>query len=153
MAVRFSDFLDPTRIDLDVRSARRTTALHQVADQLSTHAAMRNYKLFYKDLLARERLDSTCLGNGVALPHARTDHVGETMIAVGRSERGIYFEKADQHVNLMFVLGTPKRDPGSYLGLVSALCKLMKSAERRAAFLAATTPEAFITAIKEAETS
>ena len=82
MVVRLTDLLDPTRIDLDVRSARRTTALSEVASLLETHPAMRNYKGFYKDLLARERLDTTCLGSAFALPHARTDHVTETLIAV-----------------------------------------------------------------------
>jgi mannitol/fructose-specific phosphotransferase system IIA component (Ntr-type) len=151
MAARFSDFLDPARIDLNVRSARRTVALSQVASQLETHPSMRNYKGFYRDLLARERLDSTCLGNGVALPHARTDHVTDPIIAVGRHDRGVYFEKADQHVQLLFVLGTPKQDPGAYLALVSALCRLMKSADQRAALLAAESPEDFIAAVREAE--
>ena len=151
MVVRLTDLLDPTRIDLDVRSARRTTALSEVASLLETHPAMRNYKGFYKDLLARERLDTTCLGSAFALPHARTDHVTETLIAVGRHERGIYFEKADEHVKLMFVLATPKNDPGAYLALVSRLCKLMKNAKHRASFLEAETPEGFIAAIKAAE--
>ncbi|MCC5023351.1 MAG: PTS sugar transporter subunit IIA [Candidatus Synoicihabitans palmerolidicus] len=91
------------------------------------------------------------MGNGVALPHARTDHVTEPLITVGRSERSIYFEKADQQVQLMFVLTIPKHNPSAYLTLVNALCRLMKSAEHRAAFLAAESPEAFIAAIKAAE--
>ena len=151
MAVRLTDLLDPARIDLNVRSARRTAAISQVAGLLESHPSMRNYKGFYKDLLARERLDTTCLGNAVALPHARTDHVTETLLAVGRSERGIYFEKADEHVKLMFVLATPKNDPGAYLTLVSRLCKLMKNAKHRASYMNAETPEEFIAAIKAAE--
>ncbi len=151
MAVRLTDLLDPARLDLNVRSARRTTALAQVASLLEPHPAMRNYKGFYKDLLARERLDTTCLGNAIALPHARTDHVGETVMAIGRSERGVYFEKADDHVKLLFVLATPKHDPGAYLTLVSRLCKLFKVASLRTNLLEAETPEAFITALTEAD--
>ncbi|WP_221030608.1 PTS sugar transporter subunit IIA [Actomonas aquatica] len=151
MAVRISDLLDPARIDLNVRSARRTTALAQVAGLLESHEAMTNYKGFYKDLLARERLDSTCLGNSVALPHARTDHLKETLLAVGRHDRGIYFEKADEHVKLMFLLGTPKKDPTAYLSLVSRLCKLVKQPALRTALLEAETPAEFIAAVTDAE--
>ncbi len=151
MAVRLTDLLDPARIDLNVRSARRTTALAQVAGLLEDHPGTRNYKGFYKDLLARERLDTTCLGNAIALPHARTDHVGQTVMAIGRSERGIYFEKADEHVKLMFVLATPKADPGAYLSLVSRLCRLFKDASLRTKLLDAETPEDFIAALKDAD--
>ncbi len=153
MAVRISDLLDPARIDLNVRSARRTTALAQIAGLLEDHQDMRNFRGFYKDLLARERLDTTCLGNAIALPHARTDHVGRTLLAIGRSERGIYFEKADEHVKLVFLLGTPKSDAGAYLTLVSRLCKLFKTASLRTQLLEAETPAAFIAALTAAEQS
>ena len=151
MAVRFSDLLDPTRIDLKVRSGRRTVALQQVASQLQTHSAMNNYRAFYQELLARERLDSTCLGNEVALPHARTDHVETTIATVGRHDTGIHFEKTGQNVRLMFVLATPKHSPGDYLQLVSSLCRIVKSTSNREALLAAEDPAAFLAAMRAAE--
>jgi len=151
MAVRFSDLLDPTRIELNVRSGRRTAALSQVAGQLETHPAMRNYRGFYQELLARERVDSTCLGNEVALPHARTDNVETTIAAVGRHDSGVYFERAGQNVRLMFVLATPKHSASDYLQVVSALCRLLKSPRNREALLTAATPDAFVAAVRAAE--
>lgn len=153
MATRISELLDPARIDLNVRSTRRIAALKSVAEQLESHPGMRNFRGFYQELLARERLDTTCLGNAVALPHARTEHVSEIVVAVGRSDRAIHFEKADQDVQLIFVLGTPKNNPGDYLRIVSSLCKAMKSAANRASLMDAATPEAFIAALREAETA
>lgn len=151
MAGRLSSLLDPTRITLNVTSAKRTTALNEVARLLDGHAGVTNFQGFYNELLARERLDTTCLGNEIALPHARTEHVTEIVIAVGRSEAGVHFENGNQNVRLMFVLGTPKSNPGDYLQVVSALCKILKEASNREALLQATTPRDFIAAIVAAE--
>jgi mannitol/fructose-specific phosphotransferase system IIA component (Ntr-type) len=106
---------------------------------------------FYDELLARDRLDTTCLGNAVALPHARTEHVKKIVMAVGRADTGITFDANGEIVRLFFVLGTPKTKPGDYLAVVSALCKILKDPADRAAFLTAPTPEAFLAAIAAAE--
>jgi len=151
MPVRLSSLLVPTRILLQLQSTKRTTALNEVARLLENDPNVANFQGFYNELLARERLDTTCLGNGIALPHARTEHVKKIVIAVGRSDPGVLFENVDQNVRLMFVLGTPKSNPGDYLMLVGSLCRLIKDASSREALLAAPTPEAFIATVKELE--
>lgn len=151
MPVRLSSLLEPARISLHLASTKRTAALHEVAALLETSPNVANFPGFYNELLARERLDTTCLGNEIALPHARTEHVKKIVIAVGRSDTGVHFENGDQNVRLMFVLGTPKSNPGDYLMLVGSLCRLIKDAPNREMLLAAPTPEAFITAVKELE--
>lgn len=151
MAGRLSSLLDPTRITLHVTSAKRTAALNEVARLLDGHAGVTSFQGFYNELLARERLDTTCLGNEIALPHARTEHVTEIVVAVGRSNAGVHFENGNQNVRLMFVLGTPKSNPGDYLQVVSALCKILKEASNREALLQASTPADFIAAVVAAE--
>lgn len=152
MAGKISSLLHPSRIALHVAGAKRTVALHDIARLLDGHPDVANFGTFYDELLARDRLDTTCLGNAVALPHARTEHVKKIVMAVGRSDAGIPFDDKGEIVKLIFVLGTPKSKPGDYLAVVSALCKLLRDANDRAAFLAAPTPEAFIAAIAAAET-
>jgi mannitol/fructose-specific phosphotransferase system IIA component (Ntr-type) len=151
MPGRLSSLLDPSRITLRVQSAKRTAAIHEVARLLDGHGEVTNFQGFYNELLARERLDTTCLGNEIALPHARTEHVQQIVMAVGRSDAGVHFENGNQTVRLMFVLGTPKSNPGDYLQVVSALCKILKDAANRKALLEAESPEAFIAAVTAAE--
>ncbi len=151
MATRLSKLLDPARITLAVQSTKRTTALNEVAKLLETHPDVVNFQGFYNELLARERVDTTCLGNEIALPHARTEHVKKIVLAVGRSDAGVLFENSNQTVKLMFVLGTPKNNPTDYLILVGALCRLIKDEAHRAALLAAPTPDAFIAKVLELE--
>lgn len=151
MATRLSKLLDPARITLTVQSTKRTNAINEVARLLETHPDVANFQGFYNELLARERLDTTCLGNEIALPHARTEHVKKIVLAVGRSTEGVLFENSNQMVKLMFVLGTPKNNPTDYLILVGALCRLIKDAASRDALMAAPTPEAFIQTVTELE--
>ena len=151
MAARLSKLLDPARITLSLQSTKRTAAIHEVAKLLEGHPDVVNQDGFYQELLARDRLDTTCLGNGIALPHARTEHVKKIVVAVGRSDSGVLFENSNQNVNLMFVLGTPKNNPTDYLILVGALCRLIKDEANRTALLAATTPADFIAKVVELE--
>ena len=151
MATRLSKLLDPARITLAVQSTKRTAAINEVARLLETHPDIANFQNFYNELLARERLDTTCLGNEIALPHARTEHVKKIVLAVGRSTEGVLFENSNQTVKLMFVLGTPKSNPTDYLILVGALCRLIKDSASRDSLMSAATPEAFIATVKELE--
>lgn len=151
MAARLSSLLDPTRITLALQSTKRTAALHEIALLLSSHPDVSNFDGFYQELLARDRLDTTSLGNGIALPHARTEHVKKIVVAVGRSDAGIAYEDAGTPVRLLFVLGTPKSNPGDYLALVGSLCRLIKDAASREALLQAATPEQFIATVVELE--
>lgn len=146
-----SRLLDPSRIILNLQSTKRTAALNEIARTLASHPDVGNFDGFYHELLARDRLDTTCLGNGIALPHARTEHVKSIVMAVGRSDQGVLFEHGNETVRLMFMLGTPKTKPGDYLQVVSALCKLFKDPAHRESFFNAATPEEFIDAVKAAE--
>jgi PTS system nitrogen regulatory IIA component len=150
MPSRLSQLLDPSRILLQIKSTKRTAALHEVAELLSKHEHVGNFDGFYAELLARDRLDTTSLGHGFAVPHARTDHVQQIVVAVGRSESGVQFE-GGENVRMMFMLGTPKARPGDYLQVLSLLCRLLKDSANREAFLAAPTPEDFIKVLSAAE--
>lgn len=151
MSGRFSSLLDPARVNLQVASLKRTAALQEVSRQLADHPEVANFDGFYTELLARDRLDTTSLGHGFAVPHARTDHVKQIVLAVGRSEAGIPFDNGE-NVRMMFILGTPKSRPGDYLQVLSTLCRMLKSADNRAAFLSAATPADFVRAVVDAET-
>lgn len=151
MAGRLTALLSASCISLQLQATKRTVAINEVARLLDGHPEVTNFQGFYNELLARERLDTTCLGNEVALPHARTEHVRSIVLAVGRSTQGVLFENSNQMVKLLFVLGTPKSNPGDYLQVVSALCKLLKEPANRDALMRAATPEDFIEVVRRVE--
>lgn len=151
MAVRIAQLLDPSRILMEIRETKRTPAIHEVAKLMEGNPDLTNFQAFYNELLARERVDPTCIGNEVALPHARTDHASRIVLAVGRSPGGVAFDNAGQTVRLIFVIATPKSMPMEYLAVVGSLCRLLKEPALRDALMEAESAETFIHAFSEAE--
>ena len=152
MPGKITSLLDPARIQLHLQSTDHAAALIEISQLLRDNADVTDFDGFFEALLARDRLDTTNLGNGIALPHARTEHVTRIVMAVGRSDAGIAFETNGDVVKLFFVLGTPKEKPGDYLAVLSALCKILRDPADRTAIFNAATPDAFIAAIRKVET-
>lgn len=151
MAIRISKILQPELIALQLANTKRTAAIHEVVQQLNGHPQMLNFQGFYDEVLARERVESTCLGNEVAFPHARTDHVKNMVMAAGRSTEGVWFENSNQKVNLIFVIGTPKKMVTDYLAVVGALARLLKEPDLRAKLIGASSQQEFLEILAEAE--
>jgi len=147
--MKLSELLHPRQILLDLKENKRTAAIHEVAALLSQDEGVINFKGFYDELLARERVEATSLGNGVAFPHARTDHVKHLVLAVGRSVEGVTFEAGGEKIHFIFVIGTPRRMVTEYLALVGAMARLLRNEEVRLKLLSACTPEEFLAALSE----
>lgn len=153
MPGRLSALLDPSRLNLDVQGTTHEAVVREVAGLLRGHPGVTDFEGFYTELMEREKLDTTYLGNAIALPHARTRHVDGIVLAVGRSPAGVYFENCQQTVKLVFVLGTPRSNPTDYLMVVSTLCKIFNVPANREALQQAATKEEFIHALVSAEES
>jgi mannitol/fructose-specific phosphotransferase system IIA component (Ntr-type) len=130
---------------------KRCSAINEVAQLLQGNSNVTNFAGFYEELLARERIESTCLGNEIAFPHARTDSLKGMVLAVGRSPQGVWFENSGQTVRLIFVIGTPKRMVTDYLSVVGGLARLLKEPATREHLLNAPNTEEFIAALTQAE--
>ncbi|MFH1066457.1 MAG: PTS sugar transporter subunit IIA [bacterium] len=143
MAVKLSLLLKPELILLDMKQTQRTEGIHEVANLLANHPDISNFQSFYEELLARERVESTCLGNEVAFPHARTDHVSGMILAVGRSKEGVWFENCNQRVKFLFVIGTPKKMVTDYLAMIGSLARILRDDAIRESLLNAPTVEEF----------
>lgn len=150
-AVSISSLLPAAQIIPTLSAGKRTAAIHQVASLLQSHPSIANFQGFYNDLLARDRLDTTCLGNGIALPHARTEHVRHLVVALGCSREGVLFENSSQRIHLLFVVGTPKTHAADYLTTVSAICRLLRDEANRNRLLEAGDSVAVHQALRELE--
>lgn len=128
--------VQPREVRLDIRANTQEAAVLEVAELLANHPAMDNFEAFRRDLLAREAAGSTCLGGGVALPHARTQAVREIIVAAGRSAGGVRFQGLEEPVRLVFVVATPRSQITGYLATVGALARLLRDRERLRRLLA-----------------
>jgi mannitol/fructose-specific phosphotransferase system IIA component (Ntr-type) len=151
MAGILAPLLASARLTLEVHSTERAAALYEVARLLDGHPDVTDFQGFYNELQARDRLDTTCLGNEIAIPHARTEHVTRIVMAIGRSNPGVYYENCNQMVHLIFALGTPKSNAGDYLQVVGVLCRIIKDSANRDALLQAPTSAEFLQTLLDIE--
>lgn len=93
-------------------------------------------------LLDRERLGSTGVGEGVAIPHAKIPGLKNLIAAFGRSTKGIQFNAIDNHpVGLVFVLLVPENSAGTHLKALARISRLLKKRDFRDELLALDTSE------------
>jgi mannitol/fructose-specific phosphotransferase system IIA component (Ntr-type) len=149
--MQISSLLKPDQIKLELDQTKRCNAINEVAQLLQNNPNVTNFAGFYEELLARERIESTCLGNEIAFPHARTDSLKGMVLAIGRSTTGVWFENSSQNVKLIFVIGTPKRMVTDYLSVVGGLARLLKDPATREQLQTAKTVDEFIASIAKAE--
>ena len=149
--MQISSLLKPEQIKLELAQQKRCNAINEVAQLLQANPNVTNFAGFYEELLARERIESTCLGNEIAFPHARTDSLKGMVLAVGRSTGGVWFENSSQNVKLIFVIGTPKRMVTDYLSVVGGLARLLKDATTREQLLTVQGVDEFIATLTKAE--
>jgi len=83
-------------------------------------------------LLNREKLGSTGIGDGIAIPHGKLDGLGELVLAFGRSTGGIDFQAMDgRPVYLFFLLMAPENSEGVYLKALAKISRMLKDASFR----------------------
>ncbi len=104
------------------------------------------------DVVAREAQMSTGVGQGLALPHARTAAVSGTAAAFAVTDEPVPFDAIDgEPVRLVFLLVGPEGERGRHVRLLGRVSLLMSRAPFRERLLAAASPEEVIAAFREAE--
>jgi len=132
-------------INLNLLSDTKDDTIRELAQLMKSTQEMVEYELFLEDVFAREKLGTTGIGEGIAIPHARTDAVGQFIIAFGRAADGIEFESLDgKKVNLFFLMGTPKGSVSHYLKILTQLTRLLKNCHFKDKLLEAQDAETVV---------
>ena len=148
------ELLNPDLIFLDVPGKTRDEVLKNIVEAISKKSTViQNPEAFYREVLERERLGSTGIGEGVAIPHARTDAVKALVLTFARTRGPINFGAEDkQPVRLIFLLAVPVRGLKSYLMTLARISRVVRKESVRQRLLNAATPEEVIQIIRETET-
>ncbi len=125
--MRLSDSISEEFVCLELQHTTKAEAIKELAELLRTSRHLKDFDAYLKAVLEREEVGTTGIGDGIAIPHARTDTVVDFVVAVGRSTKGIEFDSVDgKPVNLMILMGTPLGKLGEYLRVLAHLCYLLK---------------------------
>ncbi|MCK5720592.1 MAG: PTS IIA-like nitrogen regulatory protein PtsN [Thiomargarita sp.] len=128
--MQISDILTPDRILCHVQVSSKKRIFEYFSKLLATETLSLTSHTIFDSLLARERLGSTGLGRGIAIPHARVAQCHVTLAAFLHLEKGINFEGIDnQPVDLLFALVVPEKSTEEHLKILSQLATMFRDNE------------------------
>jgi fructose-specific phosphotransferase system IIA component len=141
--ISFAKILDSSCVANRVEARDKESALVAAVDVLAKGGKVPDRSRLLEDIRARERLASTGIGEGVAVPHALCDSLTETLLAVVHLAQPVAFGALDgQPVDLLFMMAGPKGGTTDHLKLLSKLAKLLHDGTFRQAARQATDGKA-----------
>jgi len=128
--MRISEILVPKRTLCDVSTGSKKAALEIVSNLIASADSSLIQTEVFSSLISREKLGSTGLGNGIALPHGRLKYCQNTLGAFVRLQTGVDYDAIDQKpVDLLFALLVPKKSTQEHLNILANLAKMFSNNE------------------------
>ncbi len=125
-----SDLLSQERIRCDVHSSSKKRLLELISEELARNSDQLTKREIFESLCARERLGSTGLGKGVAIPHGRVKGTKNVEASFFRLKKPLPFDAVDgEPVDLLFALAVPENCSEDHLKLLSQVAELFSDPE------------------------
>ena len=150
--MKITDLLEEKSIKLNAVSNNKEEALNQIINLISQTGNIGNKEEYKQIVFNREKQGTTGIGEGIAIPHGKSNVVKKASLAAMVIPNGVDFEALDnQKVNLMFLIAAPETKDNIHLELLSRLSALLMDEKFREKLKSAKTPKEFINYIDEAE--
>jgi PTS system nitrogen regulatory IIA component len=144
------DFLCKDAITVDLKAQNKKDAIIELIDLLKETKKIKKTEEIIDVVLEREKLGSTGIGQGVAIPHGKTDVLTEQVGVLGISKKGIEFNSLDgEPVYIIFLLVGPVEVTGQHLKALSRISRLFKDKFLRQAIKDAETKEDIVKIIRQ----
>jgi len=140
--MKLHEILKESNIIPELEAKDKIGVLEELAELISDHEPDIDKGALVKVLVERERLGSTGIGDGVAIPHGKMQGVTHPVISIGRSKQGLDFESMDgQPVHLFFLLIAPENSSGIHLQVLAKIAKMLKNRDFRRKLMEPVTRE------------
>lgn len=151
--MHISDYMDPKLI-VFLNTATRDETLYQLVCQVYEAGKLENKEAFYQAIIDREKIVTTGIGMGVAIPHAKLPSYDQFFIAIGILQKPVNWHALDgAPVRLVFMVGGPDDKQTEYLQILSSLTQAIKDEEKRKKLLTLQQPNAMIKLFQPVERS
>lgn len=148
--MKLLDFLDPSAITLELKSPAKKEAIAELCQLLQTGSKITDADAVMQALMDREKLGSTGIGQGVAIPHGKAEAAEKLVAALGVSRRGVDFEALDgEPVHVIFMLVSPRNGGAEHLKALAKISSLLKDKFFRQALKDAKNVDDVLKIIKE----
>jgi mannitol/fructose-specific phosphotransferase system IIA component (Ntr-type) len=136
-----------------LKATKKEEALREILDNVveGGDLSAKQAKAAYDALVARERMGSTGIGNGIAIPHVKLKGAPEeSLVAIARSDAGVEFASIDgDRVRVIFLVLSQDDRPEDHLAILKTISTLVRDGYRHRLLLGSRTPEDFIDLFKD----
>lgn len=152
MSNNITDYLVKDTISLDLQGKNKNAIIKEIFENIKKSGLVKDENEALKSLLKREEMGSTGIGNGFALPHAKTDAVDEIIITLGISKSMIEYDSIDEEpVNIFFMFLCPISKSHEYLKILARISRIMRLEGFRENLLKCNTIDEICEYISEVE--
>lgn len=146
--MKLLEFLQRERIVPNLSARDKEGVLAELAEVLVETEKIKSSREAVQVLLEREKLGSTGIGEGIAIPHGKLKELDEVVAVFGRSPQGVEFDSMDgAPVHLFFLLMAPENSASTHLKALARISRLLKDRAFREELLQADTQEALFDSI------
>jgi len=148
--MKILDILPPEHVVADLSGTNKLEVLDELAGVLAAHHPEIPKDRLVEVLLEREKLGSTAIGEGIAIPHGKLPKLSGVVAAFGRSRSGVDFQSLDGGLTqLFFLLVAPEDASGAHLKALARVSRLLRDKDFRQRLLAAEGQEQIYRTIRE----
>ena len=153
LIMKITDFLNKDAITISLKSRKKEEVIKELVNLLSKAQPIKDKESLIKTLMAREALGSTGIGQGIGIPHAKSNAVKELTAALGISHQGIDFDSLDgEPSHIFFLLVAPEDAAGPHLKALAAISRMLKEKFMRDSLMTAKDEKAILDVVsKEAQ--
>jgi PTS system nitrogen regulatory IIA component len=150
--MKIAEILSQDAVVEELNSTTKAGVLEELSAVIEKVSGIHLKERLVRALEERERLGSTGIGDGVAIPHGKLKEVKGMVAAFGRSTRGLDFQSIDgRPAHIFFLLVAPEEMAGPHLKALARISRLLKEPARRKAFMDAKTREDIYRLIAEGD--
>jgi fructose PTS system EIIBC or EIIC component len=150
--MKITQLLTEHTIILDLQAGSKHDVLNELIGKLDEAGKLKDKKAFTRDILAREEQSTTGIGDGIAIPHAKSAAVKAPSIAFGRSLTGLDYASLDgQPAHLFFMIAASEGANNDHLDALSRLATFLMDSNFRQKILEATSIEEVLRAVTDKE--
>ncbi len=148
--MKILDLLDENSIIPELKGQSKRQVLEELVATIVKNKPRLDRNRLMEVLLERERLGSTGIGDGIAIPHGKMKDLDELMLSFGRSSQGVDFEAMDgKPVHLFFLLVAPENCAGIHLRALARIARLLKNSVVRKKLASASDKESILKVIQQ----
>jgi PTS system nitrogen regulatory IIA component len=130
--MRLDQILKQEYLNDDLQAKTKTEALVELSSMITKGSVKLDKAQIIDVLQQREKLGSTGIGDGVAIPHGKVGALEELVVAFGRSKNGVAFDSMDgKPVHIFFLLLAPENCTGQHLKALAKISKMLKAGNFR----------------------